>query len=63
MRDEWCILDHRLLFCCSLTKPEFIIVIFIHCKSQIAVAILALQWMKMTQSGWQMKKKKLLLLI
>ena len=29
-------------------KPEFTIVIFIHYKPRIAVAILALQWMKMT---------------
>ena len=37
-------------------KPEFTIVIFIHFKPRIAVAILDLQWMKMTWSGWQMKK-------
>ena len=42
-------------------KPEFPIVIFIHCKPRIAVAILDLQWMKMTWCGWQMKKKMLLL--
>ena len=28
-------------------KPEFTIVIFIHCKPRIAVAILDLNWMKM----------------
>ena len=32
-------------------KPEFTIVIFIHYKPRIAVAILDLQWMKMTWSG------------
>ena len=37
-------------------KPEFTIVIFIHYKPRIAVAILDWQWMKMTWSGWQMKK-------
>ena len=37
-------------------KPEFTIVIFIHYKPRIAVAILDLQWVKMTWSGWQMKK-------
>ena len=34
-------------------KPEFIIVIFIHCKPRIAVAILDLQRINMTWSGWQ----------
>ena len=43
-------------------KPEFTIVIFIHYKPRIYVAILDLQWMKMTWSGWQMKKNILLLL-
>ena len=38
-------------------KPEFTIVIFIHYKPRIAVAILDLQWMKITFSGRQMKKK------
>ena len=42
-------------------KPEFTIVIFIHYKQRIAVAILDLQWMNMTWSGWQMKKILLLL--
>ena len=42
-------------------KPEFTIVIFIHYKPRIAVAILDLQWMNMTWSGWQMKKILLLL--
>ena len=32
----------------QLFKPEFTIYIFIHYKSWIAVAILDLQWMKMT---------------
>ena len=32
-------------------KLEFTIVIIIHCKPRIAVAILDLQWMKMTWSG------------
>ena len=32
----------------KLFKPVFTIVIFIHYKPRIAVAILALQWMKMT---------------
>ena len=31
-------------------KPEFTIAIFIHYKPRIAVAILALQWMKMIRS-------------
>ena len=34
----------------------FTIVIFIQHKPRIAVAILDLQWMKMTWSGWQMEK-------
>ena len=37
-------------------NPEFTIVIFIHYKPRIAVAILDLQWMKMTWSGWWMEK-------
>ena len=37
-------------------KPEFTIVIFIHYKPWIAVAILSLKWMKMTFSERQMKK-------
>ena len=37
-------------------KPEFTIVIFIHYKPWIAVAILDLLWIEMTWSGWQMKK-------
>ena len=49
-----------LLVNCSLTintfKPEFTIVIFIHHKPRIAVAIPDLWWIKMTWSGWQMKK-------
>ena len=41
-------------------KPEFAIVISIHYKPRIAVAILDMQWMKMTWSGSQMKKILLL---
>ena len=37
-------------------KPEFTIVIFIHYKPRIAVAILDLKWMKMTWNGWKMKQ-------
>ena len=37
-------------------KPEFTIVTFIHYKPWIAIAILDLQWMKVTWSVWQMKK-------
>ena len=37
-------------------KPEFIIVIFIHHKPRVAVAILDLQWMKMIWSGWEIKE-------
>ena len=33
-------------------KPAFTIVNFIHYKPRIAVAILDLQWMKVTWSGW-----------
>ena len=43
-------------------RPEYTIVIFIHYKSRIAVAILDLQWIKMAWIGWQMKKNVLLLL-
>ena len=45
----------------NLFKPEFIIVIFIYYKPRIAVAILDLQWMKMTSSGRQMEKILVLL--
>ena len=34
-------------------KPEFTIVIFIHYKPRIAVAILDLQQMKTTWGGWK----------
>ena len=37
-------------------KPEFTIANSILYKPRIAVAILDLQWLKMTWSGWQMKK-------
>ena len=37
-------------------KPEFTIVIFIHYKPRIAVAILDLQWMKMTWSSLKNKE-------
>ena len=39
-------------------ETEFTIVIFIHYEPWIAVAILDLQWMKLTWSGRQMKKKE-----
>ena len=42
-------------------KPELTIVIFIHYKPRIAVAILDLQWMKMTWSGWQMEKNSVII--
>ena len=38
-------------------KPDFYIIIFIHYKPRIAVAILDLQWMKMTWNGWKIEKK------
>ena len=47
---------------CNPFKPEFTIVIFIHYKPRIAVAILDLPWMKMTWSGRQIEKNMLLLL-
>ena len=37
-------------------KPEFTIVIFIHHKPRIAVAILDLQWMKMIWCGFKIKE-------
>ena len=37
-------------------KPEFSIVIFIHYTPLVAVAILDLQWMKMTWVGGKLKK-------
>ena len=37
-------------------KPEFTIVVFIHYKPQIAVAIPDLEWIKMTWSGWEIKE-------
>ena len=37
-------------------NPEFTIVIFIHYKPRIAVAILALQCMKMIWSGWKIEE-------
>ena len=37
-------------------KPEFTIVIFIHYKPRIAVAILDLQWMKMIWFGLKIKE-------
>ena len=37
-------------------KPEFIIVIFIHYKPRIAVAILDMWWMKMIWSRWKSKE-------
>ena len=37
-------------------KPEFTIVIFIHYKARIAVAILDLSWMKMISCGLKIKK-------
>ena len=37
-------------------KPELTIVIFTHYKPRIAVAILDLQWMKMTCSGLKIKE-------
>ena len=37
-------------------KPEFTIVIFIHYKPRIAVAILDLQWMKMIWCGLKIKE-------
>ena len=37
-------------------KPEYTIVNFIFYKPRIAVAILDLQWMKMTWSGRQIEK-------
>ena len=37
-------------------KPEFTIVIFIHNKPRIAVAILGLLWMKMIWCGWKSKE-------
>ena len=37
-------------------KPEFTIVIFIHYKPRIAVAIFDLQWMKMTWGRWKINK-------
>ena len=42
-------------------KPEVTIVIFIHCKAKIAVAIFDLQWIKTTWSGCKLKYKSLLL--
>ena len=44
--------------CWSLNpfKPEFTIVIFIHYKPRIAVAIPDLKWMKMIWSGWKIKE-------
>ena len=38
-------------------NPKFTCVILILYKPRIAVAILDLQWMKITWSEWQMKKK------
>ena len=37
-------------------KPEFAIVIFIHYKPRIAVAILDLLWMKMISCGLKIKE-------
>ena len=37
-------------------NPDFTIVTFNHYKPRIAAAILDLWWMKMTYSGWQIKK-------
>ena len=37
-------------------KPDFTIVIFIHYKPRIAVAILDLYWMKMIWCGLKMRK-------
>ena len=37
-------------------KPEFTIVVFIHYKPRIAVAILDLYWMKMTWNGGKIKE-------
>ena len=37
-------------------NPEFTIVIFIHYKQQIAVAILDLQWTKMIWCAWKIEK-------
>ena len=39
-----------------LNKPEFTIVLFIHYKPRIAVAILDLKWMKMIWSGWKIEE-------
>ena len=57
-------IHHRKKIVCQLfslwlnpLKPEFTIVISIHYKPRIAVAILDLYWMKMTLSGWQMKRE------
>ena len=43
-------------------NSEITIVIFIHCKQRIAVAIRDWQWMKMNRCGWWKKKQILLLL-
>ena len=43
-------------------NPEFTIVIFIHYKPRIAVAILDLQWMKMTWCGLKIKENYHLLI-
>ena len=51
------LLPQRLLNLSSLTLQAWLyIVIFIHYKPRIAVAILALQWMKMTWNGWKIEK-------
>ena len=58
--DENCHFKTPRFYEIKYLKPELTILICIHYKQQIAVAILALYWMKMTWSVWQIKKIVLL---